>query len=103
MTCWTNCVIRKIEPNVPKYMKNDTAFVTANARWRKRSTGSIGCAARRSQTTNAASSAAPGEAAHDRRAAPPLGLAADEPEDEAEQPRGDEREPGTVGPPRRAV
>ena len=43
MTCWTNWVMRKIEPNVPKYMKNETPFVTANARSAKRSSGSIGC------------------------------------------------------------
>ena len=59
MTCWTNWVIRKIEPNVPKYMKNEIPFVTANARLRNRSSGSIGSAVRRSWATKAASSSTP--------------------------------------------
>src|SRR5919108_538889 len=47
MTSCTNWVIRKIDPKVPKYMKNDTPLVTANARLANRSSGSIGCAVRR--------------------------------------------------------
>ncbi len=61
MTCWTNWVIRKMEPKVPKYMKNDTAFVTANARLANRSSGTIGASVRRSWATNTASRTAPAD------------------------------------------
>ena len=50
---------RKIEPNVPKYMKNETPLVAANERERNRPIGSIGFFARSSQATKATSSATP--------------------------------------------
>ena len=56
---WKNCVSRKIDPNIPKYMKRDDAFAAENARLRKNRMGSIGSVARRSQATKAASSIAP--------------------------------------------
>ena len=56
---WKNCVSRKIEPNIPKYMRSDAAFAAANARLRKKRIGSIGCGVRSSQPTKAASPSAP--------------------------------------------
>src|SRR3954465_15339013 len=59
ITSCANWVSRKIDPNVPKYMKNETPFVTANVRLGNRASGGIGSGARRSQATNAASTASP--------------------------------------------
>src|SRR3954453_20786774 len=51
---WKNCASRKIDPNAPKNIANDTPLVAANARERKSRIGSIGAAARSSHATNAA-------------------------------------------------
>ena len=56
---WKNWLSRKIEPNMPKYMKSDAPLAAANARLRKNRIGSIGSAARSSQATNAARMTAP--------------------------------------------
>ena len=58
-TSCRNCDRKKIDPNIPKYMVSDAKLVTANARREKNAIGSIGSRARRSHTTNAASSTAP--------------------------------------------
>ncbi len=46
---WKNCERKKIEPKTPKNIENDTTFVAANVRLRKKRSGSIGCGARPSQ------------------------------------------------------
>ena len=58
MTC-RNGASRKIEPNTPKDITKPTPLAAANVRERKKRIGSIGCGARSSQATNAATSAAP--------------------------------------------
>ncbi len=50
---------RKIDPNIPKYMKSDAPFAAEKARSRKKRIGSIGSAVRSSHATNAARSSAP--------------------------------------------
>src|SRR5215208_1443378 len=56
---WRNCASRKIEPNIPKYMNSEAPFAAEKPRSRKSRSGTIGCAARRSQATNPASSTLP--------------------------------------------
>ena len=56
---WKNCASRKIEPNIPKNIRNDDVFASANVRLEKNRIGSIGAFARSSQATNAATRVAP--------------------------------------------
>ena len=58
-TVWKNCESRKIEPNIPKNMKSEATFASANDGLRKKRIGSIGAAVRSSQATNAATSTRP--------------------------------------------
>ena len=58
-TVWKNWASRKIEPNMPKYMKSEDVFASAKAGLRKNRIGSIGDAVRSSQATNAATKTAP--------------------------------------------
>ena len=95
---------RKIDPKVPKYMKNDTALVTAKVRLRKRPIGTIGSLARSSHATKAASrTAPPASDDDDQRVRPALGLTADEAEDEREEADRGQAEAGQVERARRAV
>jgi hypothetical protein len=50
---------RKKTPPVPAYTKSVTRLAPVNARWRKISSGTIGCLERRSASTNATSPATP--------------------------------------------
>ena len=54
-----NCASRKIDPNIPKNIRNEAVFARAKPRERKKRIGSIGARARSSQATKPASSAAP--------------------------------------------
>ncbi len=56
---WKNWASRKIEPNTPKYIANETPLEAAKARERKNRIGSIGAGARSSQATKPARNTAP--------------------------------------------
>ncbi len=84
---------KKIEPNMPKYMLSETTFVTAKERLAKKLIGSIGSRARRSHTTNAASSRAPtDQRGEDRRGRPAERLRAHEAEHDPEGARAGEQQ-----------
>ena len=98
-TVWKNCASRKIEPNIPKYMNRDARFARAKVALRKKRIGSIGCSARSSQATNAATKAKPArERDDDLSARPALLVAADEAPDDPEQPGAGEPEARQVEP-----
>src|SRR5919197_382513 len=63
MTNCASCVIRKIDPNVPKYMTKPSTLVTVNVRLRNRLSGTIGAVARRSHQTNVARTTRPAASA----------------------------------------
>ena len=52
-------LMKKIDPNIPKYIDRDTALVTAKLRRVKNSIGNIGSLLRNSTTTNAITSTTP--------------------------------------------
>ena len=83
---WKNWASRKIEPNMPKNIANETPLVAAKARERKKRIGSIGAGARSSQATKRGERAAPASSATITVRARPAELrAADDAEDDAEQ------------------
>ena len=63
---WKYWAIRKIDPNIPKYMQIDAKFAAENARLRKNRIGTIGDRARSSHRTNAAITARPPTTTPDR-------------------------------------
>jgi hypothetical protein len=101
---WKNWLSRKIEPNVPKNIANETPFVATNARERKKRSGSIGSARRACQSRNAASRSS-------RRVRLATTVVLDQPErvgahdaeGQAEQAGAGEREAGEVEPGVRTV
>ena len=96
MTC-RNGASRKIEPKTPKDITKPTPLAAANVRERKKRIGSIGCGARSSQATNAATSAAPAiSEPSDLRARPAELVAAHDAVDDAEQAEAAERQAGQV-------
>jgi hypothetical protein len=56
---WKNWASRKIEPKTPKYIASDVALTALNVRERKNRSGSIGSAARASQTRKVTTRVAP--------------------------------------------
>ena len=92
-------LMKKIEPNMPKYIASDTTFVTAKLRRLKKAIGSIGSELRSSWATNATSSTTPAASEMTTSTARPAErLGADQPEDQAEQAGGCEPESGQVEP-----
>src|SRR4029450_9416550 len=83
-----NCAIRNSEPMTAAYWQNVTAFAVENPRERKRPSGTIGWRARRSQATNAPTSAAPPASVPSTSGVPqPTGLARAAPPPPGERPQ----------------
>ena len=81
-------------PNIPKLIRSDATFASANVRLRKNRIGSIGCSARSSHATNSARhERAPATSAPTISGEPqPDGVAADEPPHDPEEAGAREHE-----------
>src|SRR6185436_111264 len=97
-----NWASRKIEPNIPKNIRNDAPFASAKLRDRKNRMGSIGARARSSHATNAATRMAPTASEPTISALAQPCIPADEAPHDPEQPRARERDAREIEPTGRA-